>query len=178
MFARLRHIREPYRMILIAVATVVVMVVGKTWPPLQYPMWGLFLAFMSVCLYADLKEPVNYSSLEVSEGVVEYVVGPVKKVVRLAEVSRLEFVREEAIFEDLYGPYIESKWVVQSGSDTWTEIMDEWPHRKQLLKAFKAYLPHFDEAAARSGFKALREGRWLCYGDPPLDRAAGQAEEA
>jgi hypothetical protein len=178
MFARLRHIREPYRMILVGLATAVVTVVGKTWPMLAYPAWGLFLAFMAVCLYEDLKEPVNYSSLEVSGGVIEYTVGPLKKVVRLAEVCRVEFVREEAMFEDLYGPYIESKWVVQSGSDTPTEIMDEWPHRKQLLRAFKAYLPHFDEAAARSGFKALREGRWICYEDRPLDPAAGQGEEA
>ena len=45
---------------------------------------------------------------------------------------------------------------------THIEIMDEWPHRKQLLRTFRKHLPGFDAAAAKTGFKARREGRWLC----------------
>jgi hypothetical protein len=43
------------------------------------------------------------------------------------------------------------------------EIMDEWPHRRKLLRVFAEYLPEFDHDAARSGLKASGEGRWHCF---------------
>lgn len=150
-------------MLLIGLCTIVVLVVGKTWPILEYAIWAVFFTVMAALLYADLREPVNYDSMHISGGTIEYVVAGQKKVIRLEEVSKLEFVREEALFPDLDGPYIESKWLVQSGSHPWIEVMDEWPHRKRLLRAFREHLPHFDEAAARAGLRAWGEGRWLCY---------------
>jgi len=95
MLARLRHIREPYRMLLIALSTVVVLIAGKTWPNLEYAIWGFFLATMAALLYADLREPVNYESMHISAGIVEYVAAGQRSVIRLDEVSKLEFVREE-----------------------------------------------------------------------------------
>lgn len=163
MLSRIRHIREPYRMILIGLSTIIVLIAGKTWPNLAYAIWAVFLAVMAALLYADLREPVNYESMHISAGIIEYVAAGQKNVIRLEEVSKLEFVREDALFPDLDGPYIESKWLIQSNSRPWIEVMDEWPHRKQLLQAFREHLPHFDEEAARAGLKAGGEGRWLCY---------------
>ncbi|MCM5681581.1 hypothetical protein M8A51_18810 [Schlegelella sp. S2-27] len=107
--------------------------------------------------------PVNYESMHVSAGRIEYVAAGQRHLVRLNDVARLEFVREEALFPDLDGPYIESKWRVHPCSGTSIEIMDEWPHRRQLLQAFKAHLPGFDQDAARQGLQAKGEGRWLCW---------------
>ena len=163
LLTRFRHIREPYRMLLIGLCTIIVFIAGKTWPSLAYAVWGLFLAAVAVLLYEDLKEPVNYDSLHISAGVIEYTVAGQNKTIRLDEVSRLEFVREEALFPDLDGPYIESKWFVCLRDDTFVEVMDEWPHRRQLLRAFREHLPRFDEKAARKGLRAWGEGRWLCY---------------
>ena len=163
MLSRIRHIREPYRMLLIGLSTLVVLIAGKIWPNLAYAIWAVFLTVMLALLHADLREPVNYESMHISAGIVEYVAAGQKNVIRLQEVSKVEFVREEALFPDLEGPYIESKWLIQSDSHPWIEVMDEWPQRQQLLQAFKEYLPHFKEEAARAGLKASGEGRWLCY---------------
>jgi len=163
MLTRLRHIPEPYRMLFIGLCTLVVMIAGYTWPNLAYAIWGIFVALMAALLYADLKEPVNYESIYISAETVEYIAAGQRKIIRLDEVSRLEFVREEALFPDLEGPYIESKWLVHTRDGSFIEVMDEWPHRKKLLKAFKESLPHFDKQAARKGFRAWGEGKWLCY---------------
>ena len=163
MLDRVRHIREPYRMLLIGASTALVMMISKTWPGISYLVWGIFIGSMALLLYFDLREPVNYESLHVSAGVVKYTAVGQQHVFRLAEVSKLEFVREEALFPDLDGPYIESKWVVQFTSRSSIEVMDERPHRKLLLRAFKEHLEYFDAGAARQGLEAHGAGRWLCY---------------
>lgn len=163
MLDRIRQIREPYRMLLIGLCTIFVLIAGKTWPSLAFAIWALFLAALAALLYADLNEPVNYDSLRIDGGVIEYVVAGQPRAIPLAEVCRLEFVREEALFPDLYGPYIESKWLLRLKDGSFVEVMDEWPHRKQLLQAFCEKLPSFDEQAARQGLRAWGEGRWLCY---------------
>lgn len=117
-------------------------------------------------------KPVNYESLHISAGCIEYVAAGQRHLIRLTEVSRLELVREEALFPDLDGPYVESKWVVQPDSGLSIEIMDERPHRRQLLLAFEVHLPGFDQEAAQAGLRATGEGRWLCW----QARPAGEHE--
>ena len=101
--------------------------------------------------------------MHISAGIVEYAAAGQKHVIRLREVLKLEFVREEALFPDLDGTYIESKWRIQCASHPWIDVMDERPHRKQLLQAFREHLSHFNEEAAQAGLKARGEGKWLCY---------------
>jgi len=168
MLRRFRHIREPYRMVVIGCATGVVFTAGKVWPGIEVILWVLFLASMAALLYADLREPVNYDTIRVEAGAIEYVCGRRTTIIRLEDVQMLEFVREEALFPDLYGPYIESKWLIRSaGSDAAIEVMDEWPHRGLLVRAFLRSLPQFNESAARMGFRSFKEGRWLCYEKHP-----------
>ncbi|QTN26209.1 hypothetical protein HZ993_12720 [Rhodoferax sp. AJA081-3] len=163
MLDRFRRVREPYRGLLIALATFIVLMASNTWPSLSYAIWGLFVATMAAMLYGDLREPVNYESMRISDGAIEYVAFGQTTLVRLDKVSKLEFVREEALFPDIDGPYRETKWVVQYGGGLRVEIMDEWPHRRALLQAFRKHLPKFDDQAARGGIAARREGQWLCY---------------
>lgn len=163
MLERLRRMREPYRMVLIATFTVLVCVASREWPSFQWELWALFLGAMAVVVFFDVREPVNYTSIRVSAGSIAYVCAGRETTVKFDEILMLELVREEAMFPDLDGPYIESKWAVQTENSPRIEIMDEWPHRKLLMQAFQSHLPGFDASAARAGLKASGEGRWQCY---------------
>jgi hypothetical protein len=149
----------------IAVATAIVFVSAKIWPQYQLAIWGLFLAAVGLVIYAQLKEPVNYKSLRVSEKEIEYVpLSNDRTVISLNAIVRVEFVREQALFEDLYGPYLETKWVIGVASGARIEIMDEWPHRRQLINRFDSALAGFDAATAKKAIRAKKEGKWLCFG--------------
>jgi hypothetical protein len=163
MLTRIRRIPEPYRVLLIGVTSAVVLIVGRTWPSIEYAIWCAFGAMMLGLLYADLRQPSNYDSLQVVAGVIEYIAMGHTQVISLADVTKLEFVREEALFSDLNGPYLETKWLLQCGTCSPIEVMDEWPHRSLLLEAFTRHLPTFNAVAARSGLQSRGEGRWLCY---------------
>ena len=146
----------------IGLATVIVFISGKLWPRYESAIWAVFLIAVAFYMCIRLRQPVNYKSIVISEETIEYVGLGSRDVIRLDAIAKLEFVREEAVFPDLYGPYLEPKWVIQTASGAHVEIMDEWPHRMQLLRTFRKHLPGFDAAAAKTGFKARREGRWLC----------------
>jgi hypothetical protein len=162
MLERFRKIREPYRAILIGLITLVVMVTSKMWPSYSYAIWGAFIAFMAVVLYEELAEPVNYFSIHISPGVIEYDAIGRKHHFRLDEISRVEFVREEAD----YDTGNETKWMIYTGDGHGTEVMDEWPDRRKLLRAFEEHLPGFDMKTTRKGLRAWGKGRWLCYTAP------------
>jgi hypothetical protein len=155
--------KELIRQCIIGLATVIVLVSTNKWPAYSYLIWFVFLSAIAILFFVDLRKPVNYKSIIILRDVIEYTAFGKKEIVRLVDITTLEFVREEAIFPDLYGPYIESKWVVQTNSGRRVEIMDEWPHRRKLLRVFAEYLPEFDHDGARSGLKASGEGRWLCF---------------
>ncbi|MEO7106553.1 MAG: hypothetical protein ABIZ09_09285 [Rhodoferax sp.] len=163
MFDRFRRIREPYRIAFIAILTVLVCVACVQWPSLQWVWWVLFLGAMAVVVFFDVNEPVNYTSIRVSTGSIAYVCAGRETNITFDGIRRLELVKEEAMFPDLDGPYIESKWLVQTENAPSIEIMDESPHRKLLMQAFESHLPGFDVSAARAGLRASGEGRWLCY---------------
>ena len=113
------------------------------------------------------RKPVNYDSLLVSAAGVRYLAAGQLHTFQWDEVEHVDLVREEALFPDLYGPYIESKWLVKTAAGAAIEVMDELPHRRQLLQAFEAYLPGFDHGAARQGLASRGQGRWPCYRRAP-----------
>jgi len=151
--------RELLKMAAIALATVLVIVSAKLWPQYAWHIWGLFLSALAFHLYRELRKPVNYDSITVSEGIIEYAGIGGRSLIRMDEIAKLEFVREPALF----GDYIESKWDVRTVGGAHIEMMDEWPHRKLLFRTFGSRLPGFDAAAARKGFRAWKAGRWLCF---------------
>jgi hypothetical protein len=143
----------------------------NTWLGIEIALWLLVAGAIGLSLYETLKQTVNYESLRVWQGRIEYVCAGEKTVVDLAQVLRLEFVREEALFHDLDGPYLESRWQLQTATQPFNvTILDEWPHRALLLRTFRAHLPGFDETQARKCVGAACEGRWICYEKAP-DRA-------
>lgn len=163
LMALVRRIPESFRILLMALLVFLALMSAKAWPDLKVATWAFFLVLMGLLCWAEVSGTVNYESIRIDGGTLEYVAFGLTHLIRLEEVSKLELVRVEALFEDLDGPYVESKWILHSGEGSRVEVMDEWPHRQQLLRAFRAHLPNFDEAAARAGLTARGEGRWLCH---------------
>lgn len=155
--------REIFRSYLIGLATVIVLVVGNAWPSFRYLIWGVFLIAIAAVLYSVLRKPVNYQELRVTEKSLEYTAFGKNYFIDFSEISKLEFMREEAIFPDLTGPYIESKWIIHTNGGARIEVMDEWPHRRQLLRAFNIRLPGFKRKIANEGLRSSGEGKWLCF---------------
>jgi hypothetical protein len=154
---------------LIGLGTIITLVVGKAWPDYSVVVWGVFLSVVGSLLFSELRKPVNYDALILSDAEIEYAAFGRRILIRFDEISKLNFVREEALFPDLSGPYIESKWLIQTVDDEFIEIMDEWPHRRQLLRWFRKNLTGFSVRAAREGFRASKEGSWHCFPSIPDD---------
>lgn len=161
------HLPSQYRELLgsclIGLATVIVLIVGNTWPAYTYLVWGALFIAVAAILYSALRKPVNYQELRISENSLSYTAFGKKTLIDFTEISKLEFVREEAAFPDLTGPYIESKWLILTSGGAQIEVMDEWPHRRQLLRAFNARLRGFKRKAAKEGLRSSGEGKWLCF---------------
>jgi hypothetical protein len=155
--------KELLRQCLIGLCAAIVFVCAKAWPDYSYAIWGVFLAAIALSLFKDLRKPVNYDSIVIEGDTIEYCAFGQRKVFRLSEVTKIYFVREEALFPDLDGPYIESKWDIRTADGAFIEMMDEWPHRRKLLRTFKKHLYGFNRQVARAGFRARGEGRWLCF---------------
>lgn len=151
-------------MLLIGLTTVAVLVSGKVWPNIEFTVWTIFLTAIAFYLYIDLSQPVNYKSIAISEDAIEYVgLGNHRDVILLSEITKLEYVRSQAIFES----GIESMWMIHTMSDVHFEVLDEWPHRRQLLRTFKKHLPGFDYLVANKGLRAWKKGKWLCFESQP-----------
>ncbi len=157
-----------FEILLPFVVTLAIIIAGETWP--QYKaliwicFWVLFAAGFGAYIYWVVDEPVNYKSIGVTPDHIEYKTSYDHYVIPFREILGVEYVREEALFEDLYGPYLETKWMVKTAAGKYIEIMDEWPDRKKMLRGFRNYLPGFDDEAAMQGIKAKGEGRWPCFG--------------
>jgi hypothetical protein len=115
--------------------------------------------------HAELKAPFTYKSLVVEEARLRYAdLTGQEFVVDFDDIQKVEFVREEALFEDpLYGPYLETRWLIHVRDRFAEEIMDEEVHRSMLLGAFLRALPHFQETAVVAALASNEEGRWVCF---------------
>src|SRR3989441_4369552 len=150
--------RESLRMFFIGLATVIVFISGKLWPRYESAIWAVFLIAVAFYMCIRLRQPVNYKSIVISEETIEYVGLGSRDVIRLDAIAKLEFVREEAVFPDLHGPYLEPKWVIQTASGAHVEIMDEWPHRSscyvRLESTCQASMPPRPRRDLKRGGKA------------------------
>jgi hypothetical protein len=150
-----------------ALVTLAILIAGDTWP--QYKawfwigFWVLFVVGFGIYIYRVMDEPVNYKSIGITAAHIEYKVSIDHHIIAFQDIVNVEYVREQALFDDLYGPYLETKWMVKTADGKFVEIMDEWPDRRKMLRGFKNYLPGFDAGAAIQGIRSKKEGRWPCY---------------
>jgi hypothetical protein len=98
-------------------------------------------------------------------------------IARWAEIESVVFYRDEALFEDA-GPYLESMWLVEKRDGKTFGVMSEVRNRGPLLRAFREYLPGFDEQEVRRGMRAWRtKGKWVCLQRPSNLRLAVEASK-
>ncbi len=154
-----RQTANLFQPFVIGLATIVVFVSGKQWPEYEVGLWAAFLTVIGIYLYIDLRKPVNYTSMTISDDAIEYVAFGQKNIIRLDEIAGVQFVRELADFE--WG--IVSKWNVYMLDGKRIEMAAEWPHKRQVMRVFSKRLPGFDVVSARKGLRAWKKGMWLCY---------------
>jgi len=155
---RFRKIKEPYRMLLIGGLTVAVLIAGKTWPHAESLLWIAFLCVISLCLFFDLRDPVNYTSLEFdSRGFRHEGLGGVSAA-KWDEVSDVFYVR---LF-DPFANQIETEWQFQLHSGVFLTVLVEWPHRKHFSRAIAANLHFVLKEVVLKTPRLRGEGRWHC----------------
>lgn len=154
-----RRTEGMFHPLIYGLATLVVFFLGKRWPDIEFGLWMVFLAGIAIHLYIELRKPVNYTSMAISYNAIEYVASGQREVIQFDEIAKVRLVRERAVFDT----GIESKWVVFKLNGKWIEVMDQWPDRKRLMRAFRKRLPGFDAEAAKKGLRAGREGVWPCF---------------
>lgn len=125
-------------MVLITIITMLVCVANSEWQSFQLALWPLFLGAMAVVVFYDVTESVNYASIRVSAGSIEYVCAGRATTVKFDEILKLALVKEGAMLHDLDVSLIETQRVVQTENSPWIEVTYEWPHRKLLLQAFSS----------------------------------------
>ena len=129
---------------------------------------------------ASTRAPTNYTALDIDDASIRYVdlLGRIE-LIHFADIKRVAYVLEEAAFPDLYGPYIESKWIIRTHDRFYIEVMDEAPHRAQLVAAFRQHLESFDERALSAGLAGLAasgEGAWECFRSPDCKDSPDQLQ--
>jgi len=114
---------------------------------------------------STITKPYNYRSLDLSSKGFEYEdLSRRRWFVRWQDISAVKFYRDEALFDDLYGPYLETMWLINSATGDRVEVMDESSNQGRLLEAFQMYLPDFDIDEAKRAIAATREkGTWTCF---------------
>jgi hypothetical protein len=113
-------------------------------------------------------QPVNYKSLSLAGTHLRYVdLGGQAFEVAFNAIASIQFVREDAMFPDVDGPYLETKWNISTLDGSTVQVMDEGVHRRKLLRAFDRSVPGFDASAAATALASKEEGVWVCLASPP-----------
>ena len=158
MLHRFRRIKEPYRMLLIGCLTVMVLVVGSCWPSIETALWVTFLGTMALTLYLDLREPVNYKSLEFDTRGFRFAgIGDAHDV-KWCEITDVFYQRN---FEP-FGNQIETEWEFHLGSGATVMVLVEWPHRTQFARAIVENLDIVSKEKVNEVRRIRMEGRWRC----------------
>lgn len=145
-------------MLLIGVFTVTVLIAGKTWPRIESPLWAVFLCAISLCLFFDLRDPVNYTSLDFdAQGFRHQGLGGITAA-KWEDVSDVFYVR---LF-DPFANQIETEWQFQLNSGEVLAVLVEWPHRKQFSRAIAANLHFVLKDFVLKTPRLRGEGRWRC----------------
>lgn len=153
-----RKIEEPYRMFLIGGMTLAVLVIGNAWPAIAPGLWTAFLAFLAMALYFDLREPVNYESLEFDlNGFCHVGMGDVSKAA-WADVCDVFYVRSFNPFAN----QIDTEWEFILHSGAVLTVLVEWPDKRSFASAIQRNLRIVSRHKVAESLKKRGEGRWRC----------------
>lgn len=80
---------------------------------------------MAVVVFYDVTESVNYASIRVSAGSIEYACTGRATTVKFDEILKLALAKEGAMLPDLDVPLIETQRFAQTGNSPWIEVTYE-----------------------------------------------------
>ncbi|GGY34960.1 hypothetical protein [Pseudoduganella albidiflava] len=148
-------------MFLIGGLTLAVFVAGKIFPAVESTLWMAFLAFVTLLLYLDLREPVNYMSLDFdSNGFCYLGIGGRAKV-EWSDICEVFYVRS---FDD-FASQIETQWQFVLKSGVVVMVMVEWSHKQSFASAIQNNLKIVSGHKVAEALRMRGEGRWRCLAD-------------
>jgi hypothetical protein len=159
---------------------------GEVWSEYREPIRIVFWVFLGVTVIVfllstvrNLRTPNNYRSLHIVSHGLEYEnLARAKITIQWSDISSIYFVRDDALFEDIEGPYLETMWILKTEDGKSTDVMDEWQDRQRLMRAFKRNLPGFDMKLAKSAIKGKGRGRWECFSKTPNEALNPDAQSS
>ena len=158
MLDRFRKIKEPYRMFLIGGITLAVLIVGNAWPAVRTGLWLAFLAFLALSLYFDLRETVNYMSLNSdANGFCHVGIGGASEAT-WADVCDVYYIRS---FES-FANQIETEWQFILKSGAAVTVLVEWPDKRSFTRAVLENLEFVSKDKVAKAQAMRGEGRWRC----------------
>jgi hypothetical protein len=173
--------RRDLKWIIPTFLSLLILFCGEVWPDYRHVIhFGfkviLYLTLTAFFIYlvSTPFQKVNYRSLRLTSKEIVYE-DLSRQIDKIAwnSISKIQYIRDEAAFEDITGPYLEATWIVYIKSETkaGTIIMDEWGNRIQLLFAYWRNIPDFKLATAIRAITTNRPGRWVCFEHHPESNA-------
>jgi hypothetical protein len=145
-------------MFLISGITLAVCILGKVFPAVEFALWTVFLGFLAANLYFDLREPVNYTSLDFDSWGFRYEATGFVCKVAWCEIRDVIYARQF----DPFANAILTEWhfYLKSGESVW--VLVEWPHRKQFARAVVENLDFVSKDLVTATLRMRGEGQWRC----------------
>lgn len=107
----------------------------------------------------------SYIDISLDADCIQYVpLSKIEEVIKWSDIVSLTYIRDEAMFQDIFGPYNETYWSIKTIDKRLIRIEDESIHRSLLLSNFGERLVGFDCAAVKAAIKTKKQGCWCLYG--------------
>lgn len=106
----------------------------------------------------------NYIDIILDEDCIRYIcLSKIEEIIKWSDIKSLTYIRDEAMFQDVYGPYDETYWLIKTFDSRFIRVEDESIHRNLLVSNFGKRLIGFDSATVKSAIKTKKQGAWDLY---------------
>jgi hypothetical protein len=155
---RSRKVLEPLRILLVGIGGMSALFIGEIWPAAEIGIWTVFAVFLTGVLYRDLREPVNYKSLDFDcTGFRHVDLGGVTEAA-WSDIGDAFYVRSF----DPFAHQILTEWQFVLKSGKTILVLVEWPHRRRFASSVQENLPFVSGQGVARALRMKGEGRWRC----------------
>jgi hypothetical protein len=106
----------------------------------------------------------SYIDMSLDDDCIRYIpLSKIEVIIKWSDIKSLTYIRDEAMFQDIYGPYNETYWLIKIFDNKFIRIEDESIHRNLLVLSFGKRLARFDSATVKSAIKTKKQGVWDVY---------------
>lgn len=125
----------------------------------------IFRVLLSMSFETGIKiKAFNYIDMSLDEDCIRYIpLSKIEEIIKWSDIESLTYIRDEAMFQDIYGNYDETYWLIKTFDSRFIRIEDESLHRNLLVSNFGKRLIGFDNATVKSAIKTKKQGAWELY---------------